>query len=127
MIKIYGIAENLNPIKANLSDVIHLCMVRVLGLPENKRIHRFFPFDRDNFYYPEDRSDRYTMIEINMMEGRKPETIKALIRELFQSVEKEIGIAPIDLEITVHEQPSHCWGFRGITGDEAQLSYRITV
>ena len=31
MIVIYGIAEKLNPIKAKLSDVIHGCMMSVLG------------------------------------------------------------------------------------------------
>ncbi|MFA0071975.1 tautomerase family protein, partial [Vibrio breoganii] len=26
------------------------------------------------------------------------------------------------------EQPSHCWGFRGMTGDEAQdLKYKVKV
>ena len=50
MIVVYGIKENLNPIKAKLSDVIHSCMQSVLGLPEDKRAHRFVPLDKKNFY-----------------------------------------------------------------------------
>jgi hypothetical protein len=42
MIVIFGIKENLNPIKAQLSDVIHSCMESVLGFPEDKRAHRLF-------------------------------------------------------------------------------------
>ncbi|MGR2893619.1 tautomerase family protein, partial [Vibrio vulnificus] len=39
-----------------------------------------------------------------------------------------LGISPVDIEITIKEQPSHCWGFRGITGDEvADLTYKIDV
>ncbi len=38
MIVIYGIKEHLNPIKAQLSEVIHGCMQTVLGMPEDKRL-----------------------------------------------------------------------------------------
>ena len=70
MIRIYGIKEKLGPIKARLSDVINQCMAEAQSFPENKRVHRFFPMDTAVFYYPEGRSDAYTVIEISMMEGR---------------------------------------------------------
>lgn len=128
MIIIYGIKEYLNPIKAQLSDVIHGCMQSVLGMPEEKRAHRFIPMEAEDFYYPGGRTPAYTMIEIHMMQGRTPETQKALIKELFKRVELEVGISPVDLEITIMEQPAHCWGFRGMTGDEARdLTYSINV
>ena len=124
MIVIYGIKENLNPIKLRLSVG---CMRSVLGLPEDKRAHRFIPMNKEDFYYPGGRSDAYTVIEINMMEGREQETKKALIKSLFEQIEKETGILPVDIEITISEQPAHCWGFRGITGDEAKLNYKVNV
>ncbi len=127
MIVVYGIRENLNPIKAKLSDVIHGCMQSILRMPEDKRAHRFIPLQKEDFYYPGGRSDAYTVIEINMMAGREPETQKALIKEIFQRIESEIGISPIDIEITIKEQPAHCWGFRGMTGDEAKLNYKINL
>lgn len=128
MIVIYGIKEQLNPIKRKLSDLIQLSMTQAIGLPEDKRAHRFIPMAKEDFYYPNGRSDAYTVIEINMMQGRQKETIKTLIKTLFNNIETELGIAPIDLEITVNEQPTHCWGFRGITGDEVNdLSYKIEV
>ena len=71
MVVIYGIKEYLDPIKADLSDVIQQSMTQTLGLPENKRAHRFIPLDKSDFYYPYGRSDSYTVIEVNMMEGRK--------------------------------------------------------
>lgn len=128
MIVVYGIRERLDPIKAELSDVIHGCMKSVLGMPEDKRAHRFVPLEREDFYYPDGRSDAYTVIEINMMSGRKPETQKALIKALFQQLESEELLSPIDVEITIKEQASYQWGFRGITGDEANdLKYKINV
>lgn len=128
MIVVYGIDKNLNPIKRTLSDVIHSCMQSVLGMPEDKRAHRFVPLSKDNFFYPDGRSDAYTVIEINMMKGRKVETQKLLIKELFNQIEAEVGISPIDIEITIKEQEKYQWGFRGITGDDvADLKYQVDV
>lgn len=89
MIVIYGIKAYLNPIKSQLSDVIHGCMQSVLGMPEDKRAHRFIPMDAEDFYYPGGRTPAYTAIEINMMQGRSAETQKALIKTIFQRLEAE--------------------------------------
>jgi rRNA-processing protein FCF1 len=69
-IKIFGLREQLDPIKQQLSDVIHSCVVEALQYPADKR------------------------------------------------AQKECGIAPQDLEITIFETPKHNWGFRGLPGDE---------
>ncbi len=128
MIVVYGIKENLNPIKSKLSDVIHASMSEVLGLPEDKRAHRFLPMEKEDFFYPSGRTDAYTVIEINMMVGRKKETQKSLIKSIFSKIENELSISPIDIEITIKEQEPYQWGFRGITGDEASdLKYKIKV
>lgn len=127
MIRIYGIKEKLNPIKAKLSDVINQCMVDALSFPDNKRAHRFIPMNSEDFYYPEGRSDAYTVVEISMMEGRSVEAKKELIHLLFQRIESELGILPVDVEITITESPACNWGFRGVTGDEAKLNYKVNV
>jgi phenylpyruvate tautomerase PptA (4-oxalocrotonate tautomerase family) len=127
MIRIYGIKKYINPVKHQLSEVINQCMVEALSFPENKRVHRFFPMDKGDFFYPEGRSDAYTVIEISMMEGRSVEARKNLIHLLFERIESEVGIKPVDVEITIFESPACNWGFRGITGDEAKLDYKVNV
>ncbi len=128
MIVIYGIKEKLNPIKAKLSDIIHGCMQSELGMPEDKRAHRFIPLEKEDFYYPGGRSEAYTVIEINMMAGRKPETQKSLIKAIFKNIESQLSISPVDVEITIKEQAPYQWGFRGMTGDEANdLKYKVNV
>src|SRR5690606_13896275 len=102
-------------------------MQSVLGLPEDKRAQRFIPLSPEDFVIPGGRSDAYTVIEIRMMQGRTEQTKKALIHRLFAVLEAEVGLAPVDVEITLFEQPPHCWGFRGMTGDEARLSYSVNV
>ncbi len=127
MIRVYGLRQYLDPIKAKLSDVINTCMVDALSFPTDKRAHRFIPMDSEDFYYPEGRTDAYTVIEISLMEGRSAEVRKKLIHLLFKRIGENLGIAPIDLEITLFETPAGNWGFRGMTGDEATLDYRIDI
>lgn len=126
-IKIYGLKEQLNPIKAQLSDVIHSCVVDALSFPKDKRAHRFFPLESEDFYYPVGRSSRYTIIEISMFEGRTVETKKHLIRLLFERAEQILELSPNDLEITITETPKHNWGFRSQPGDEVSLNYKVEV
>ena len=126
-IKIYGLGTHLNGIKPVLSDVIHACVVETLKFPVKKRFHRFFPMKREDFYFPEDRSDAYTIIEVMMLEGRSKETKKKLIQMLFSQIENQLGIAPNDVEIVITEVPAHCFGFRGMCADEIALEYKVEV
>jgi Tautomerase enzyme len=125
-VKIYGLKEYLNPIKATLSDAVHSCIMDALKYPADKRAHRFFPLDKSDFFYPAGRSDRYTIMEFSMIEGRSVEAKKHLIRLLFERVQP-FGISGQDLEMTIFESPKHNWGFRGLPGDEHQLNYTIEV
>ena len=126
-VKIYGVKEQLNPIKSQLSDVIHSCVVDALAFPQDKRAHRFFPLEPEDFYYPAGRTARYTIIEISMFEGRSIETKKQLIRLLFERAHQALGLKPEDLEVTITETPKHNWGFRGEPGDEISLNYKVEV
>jgi phenylpyruvate tautomerase PptA (4-oxalocrotonate tautomerase family) len=126
-IKIYGIKEQLEPVRAQLSDTIHACVMEALGLPEDKRAHRFFPMEKENFYMPSGRTDAYTIIEISMIAGRSVDAKKKLIRLLFDRIRDDVGISHQDVEICISESPAANWGFRGFHGDEVQLTYKIEV
>lgn len=126
-IKIYGLREHLDPIKSRLSDTIHSCVVDALQFPADKRAHRFFPLEPEDFYYPKSASPKYTIIEISMFEGRAVETKKSLIRLLFERVGAQCGREPNEIEITITETPRHNWGFRGQPGDEIGLNYKVNV
>ena len=127
MIRIYGIREKLDPLKAQLSDIINSCMVDALAFPEDKRAHRFFPMEAEDFYFPTGRTEAYLVIEDSMIAGRSEAARKKLIQLLFERIEKQAGIDPIDVEIMIFELPACNFGFRGMTGDEAVLNYKIDV
>ena len=126
-IKVYGIDSHLKPIKEQLSDVIHSCVVEALVFPEDKRFHRFFPMKQEDIYYPTNRSRAYTIIEIMMIEGRTKETKKKLIALLFEYIRKELGIQAVNIEIVIQEAPAYQFGFRGMTGDEMLLDYKVEI
>lgn len=126
-VKIYGIGEQLLPIRDRLSDVIHDCIMDVLQLPRGKRAHRFIPLDSANMFYPEGRSDAYTIIEISTMAGRTVATRKQLVRRLFDRIHEQLGISQQDIEICIDEHPPCNWGFRGMHGDEVELNYKIGI
>jgi 5-carboxymethyl-2-hydroxymuconate isomerase len=127
MLTIYGLANSLIPIRQKLSDVLHDCLVEVLGMPRGKRAQRFFPMEKENFYYPDGRSDAYTLVTIHMLSGRSKESRKRLIRRIFERVEADVGITAHDLEIMIVESPPENWGFRGQHGDEIHLDYKVNV
>ncbi len=126
-VKVYGHRGHLDAHRQAISDAIHACAMEALGLPEAKRFHRFIGLDAADFIHPGDRSERYTIIEISMFEGRSVETKRALVRGLFARLESGCGIAPQDVEITIFETPQHNWGIRGLPADELTLDYPVKV
>ncbi|MGG2054510.1 tautomerase family protein [Lysinibacillus pakistanensis] len=126
-IKIYGVKDRLNPIKETLSNIIHACMIEALEYPSDKKFHRFFPMEKEDFYFSSERTETYTIIEVSMFEGRTIETKKLLIKLLFERINSQLNISPQDVEITIFETPKHNWGIRGLPGDELVLNYKVNV
>jgi len=124
---VYGHREVLLPRREALSTAIHGAVVAALDYPEEKRFHRFVGLDADDFVHPADRGQDYTIIEISMFEGRSESAKRALIRELFERVDREVGITPHSLEITISETPKADWGIRGGNAADLVLDYRVDV
>ena len=126
-VKVYGEKQHLRAVRKTLSGIIHRVNRRVLGLPQDKRFHRFIGLEAEDFLYPPDRSPAYLILEISLFEGREPETKKALLEGLMAEISKGLEIAVEDIEITIFETPKANWGIRGRTGDELALTYKVEV
>jgi phenylpyruvate tautomerase PptA (4-oxalocrotonate tautomerase family) len=126
--KIYGIRENLVPHRDAISEAVNESISQAFKFPRERRLQRFFPMDRADFIYPaHERSERYTIIEIETFEGRTPETLKELVRQIYRRVPEATGIEPRDIDVIVSEQPRHAWGLMGTNGDETPLTYKVNV
>jgi phenylpyruvate tautomerase PptA (4-oxalocrotonate tautomerase family) len=126
-IKIFGIRESLYPVREKLSEVLHSCIMEAFAYPKDKRAHRFIYLEKDSFFYPDGRSDNYTIIEISLFEGRSIEAKKKLYQLIFERFEKDLSISPVDVEITLFETPMYNWGIRGKSGDELVYNYKVNV
>jgi len=113
--------------RAALSNAIHGAIMVVLEYPADKRFQRFVALDDEDFIHPEDRGDDYTIIEISMFEGRSEAAKRQLIAELFERVEREAGVPPQSLEITITETPKVNWGIRGQNAADLALGYQVEV
>lgn len=124
---IYGYRESIDRHRTAISGAIHGAVMSALAYPPEKRFHRFVTLDPDDFIYPQDRGQNYTIIEISMFEGRSEAAKRTLIQELFVRLETEAGIAPHSLEITITETPKVNWGIRGTNAADLALSYSVDV
>ena len=126
-VKIFGLKKELNKNKAKISEVIHSCLVDGLKLPSDKKFQRFFALDEGDFLFPNDRTEKYTIIEVSMFEGRSVETKKELIRLIYTRFQEQLNISGADIEITIFETPKSNWGIRGLPADELKLNYNVNL
>jgi 4-oxalocrotonate tautomerase family enzyme len=124
-IKIYALSSELKDRREALSQAIHKVICGVLGLPEEKRFHRFIGLAEEDFLFPDSKPRNYTILEIQMIQGRSKETKKALIQGLFDQLKKNCHLSAEALEIVLVEAPSENWGFRGKSAEELALGYKI--
>ena len=126
-VKIYGLEENIAPKRFALSYAIHAALTEAIGTPKEKRFQRFITLKPEDFIFPNDRTNNYTIVEINMFAGRSVEAKKNLIRLLYQKIVETLDITPQDLEINIIETPRSNWGVRGVPGDELNLDYQVDI
>ncbi|WP_027483652.1 tautomerase family protein [Deinococcus pimensis] len=125
--KIYGHREHLRTRRREVSDVLHQAAVQAFGLPDDKRFHRFFLLDRDDFITPADRDGTYTIVEVLLFTGRSANAKRHFLEVVFDLFERELGIAPRNVEVVLIEAPREHWGIRGVTGDQLRLPYDVDV
>ncbi|MGC4189765.1 MAG: tautomerase family protein [Thermomicrobiales bacterium] len=113
--------------RAAISEAIHAAAQDALQLPATKRFHRFCWLDAEDFLYPDDRSERYLIVEVSMFAGRSVAAKKAFMRGIVANLGEACGIAPQDIEITITETPRENWLIRGVPGDELPLPYTVEV
>lgn len=126
-VKIFGLKKELNKNKVKISEVIHSCIVDGLKFPVNKKFQRFFLLDEADFYFPDDRTEKYTIIELSIFEGRSVDTKKEFIRLIYKRFQEQLNISGNDIELTIFETPKNNWGIRGLPADELLLNYRVNL
>lgn len=60
------------------------------------------------------------LIQINIMEGRPPEKVKALIENVTDTVAETLDAPKQNVRVLVTEMPKTHWGIAGVPASEAR-------
>lgn len=113
--------------KMKLLDIVHSSLVEAFRIPDHDRLQRLYEFKKDHFEIPDDKSDKFTMIEIVIFPGRSVEAKKTLYKLIFSELEK-LGYQDNDALVVLHEPSLDNWGLRGgISAREADLGFSLDV
>jgi phenylpyruvate tautomerase PptA (4-oxalocrotonate tautomerase family) len=126
-VKVFATRATIDALRGALSEAIHESVVEAFRYPREKRFQRFIALEPEDFVVPSDRSERYTIVEVSVFEGRSVDAKKALVRSLYRNVARRCGIDAQDLEVTIFETPRSNWGIRGAPGDELAIGYDVEV
>ena len=71
--------------KIALLNGIHMALVEAFEIPENDRVQRVDEYSENEFEIPNDRTDKFTIIEITILPGRSFDAKKKLYQLIFLS------------------------------------------
>lgn len=113
--------------RKRLLQAVHAALVEAFGIPEDDRTQRLVEHDSENFEIPPGRSENYTLVEITEFPGRSSTAKRALYKAIVRNL-GEIGIAPDDVLVVLHEPSMENWGIRGgKSADAVDLGFRVDV
>jgi phenylpyruvate tautomerase PptA (4-oxalocrotonate tautomerase family) len=113
--------------KQALLDAAHAALVEALRVPDHDRMQRIVEHAREDFELPPGSSDDFVLVEVTMFAGRSPKAKRRLYQALVGNL-GELGIAPADVFVVLHEPPMENWGIRGgQMASEVDLGFEVQV
>jgi phenylpyruvate tautomerase PptA (4-oxalocrotonate tautomerase family) len=108
-------------------EAVHAALVEALRIPETDRTVRLVAHQPHRFAIPPDRTDRYTLISVDLFEGRSMDAKRQLYRALVANLGR-LGIPAEDVKVLLREIPPQNWGVRGgQPASEVELGFKIDV
>ena len=127
LVKISLLKGRSKPEKKQLLDLVHLSLVEAFKIPDHDRLQRIYEFNEDEFEIPNDRSKKFTIIEITIFPGRSVEAKKKLYKLIFNKL-KKLGYSDNDAVVVLHEPELNNWGLRsGLSGSEIEFGFNLEV
>jgi phenylpyruvate tautomerase PptA (4-oxalocrotonate tautomerase family) len=114
--------------KKAILDGIHSALVEAFKIPEYDKNQRLYELDKENFEFPQTKSEKYTLIELTVFKGRSLEAKKLLYSSIASNLAKSPGIKGEDIIIVIHEPPMENWGVKGGNpASEVNLGFKVNV
>jgi phenylpyruvate tautomerase PptA (4-oxalocrotonate tautomerase family) len=113
--------------EARIIDAVYDAMVGALKIPPRDKTVRLIVHEPHRFAVPAGRTDRYTLVEIDLFPGRSLAAKTALYRGIVENL-AVCGIPAEEIKILLREHPREDWGIRGgIPASEVDLGFEVEV
>ena len=99
--------------KKMMMDAIHTALVNAIQIEDWDRFQRLFEIDNELFERSESKTDKFTIVEITMFQGRTKEQKAKIYEEITKELYERLGIQPTDIFIVINEPPNENWGLAG--------------
>ncbi len=100
--------------KKTVLGCIHQGLVESLGIEDWDRFQRITEYDREDFEFPDFKTDAFMIIELTLFPGRTKEQKGDAIKAITSRLEESLGIAPSYVFVVINEPPLENWGMGGI-------------
>ena len=99
--------------KKTILDCIHKGLVDALQIEDWDRFQRIIEIEKEDFEFPEGKTDNFMIIELTVFPGRTKEQKKKAIEKITDRLTEKLSIAPTDIFIVFNEPPIENWGMGG--------------
>lgn len=110
--------------KKMLLQAIHEALMSALEIEEDDRYQRLYELDFENFERRAAKTDKFTLIELNLFPGRSKELKRELIKGITSLLGERLEIQATDIIIIMHEPPLDNWGCYGEQASELRFRYK---
>jgi phenylpyruvate tautomerase PptA (4-oxalocrotonate tautomerase family) len=108
-------------------EAVQAALVDALKIPEGDRGVRLLAHEPHRVAIPPERTDRYTLVSIDLFAGRSLDAKRNLYRAIVTNL-APLGIPSDDVKIVLREVVPENWGIRGgQPASEVELGFRIDV
>ena len=110
-----------------LIEAVHTAMMDTLKIPKTDKTIRLIVHEPHRFGAPPGKTDKYTLVEIDLFSGRSLDAKKALYQAIVRNF-TEFGIPADQIMILLRESPAENWGIKGgIPASEVDLGFKVDI
>lgn len=108
-------------------EAVHTAMIEALKIPRTDKTIRLIVHEPHRFTAPPGKTDKYTLVDIDLFSGRSLATKKALYQAIVRNFAR-FGIPADQIRILLRESPAENWGIRGgVPASEVDLGFKVDV
>ncbi len=99
--------------KKQMMEGVHVALMNAIQIEDWDRFQRLYEIEDEFFERSEGKTDKFTMIEITMFQGRTKEQKAKLYEEIVKELYERLQIQATDIFIVLNEPPNENWGLAG--------------